>query len=371
MLGLVESGRVDTIQSMLDNFAHLIDQVGFIPNGNRSYFCSRSQPPVFALMLDLLAQISADASGVYRRYLPQLEKEYAFWMSGYDELSDNSDAKRRVVKVEGGYLNRYWDDSDEPRPESYLEDVELASQSKRDSKELYRDLRAACESGWDFTSRWFEQAGDISSIVTTKILPVDLNSLMYNLEKTLLKAYDVVGDSGQKKFLEAQCAFRKQAIEELFFDQEEGVFADLNIEGLEPTGVISMASAFPLFFNLATEPQAASVAKALKSRFLKQGGWVTTLNATSQQWDSPNGWAPLHWIGYQGLKNYRFDDDAAQGASAWVNNNIVVYQETGKLVEKYNVIDLGLAAKGGEYEVQHGFGWTNGVLLKLMNELGM
>jgi alpha,alpha-trehalase len=122
---------------------------------------------------------------------------------------------------------------------------------------------------------------------------------------------------------------------------------------------------------LASNNQAISVAKKLASEFLQAGGWLTTLNTTSQQWDSPNGWAPLQWLCYQGLINYGFDDDAYEGASRWVDNNLKVYKAIGKLVEKYNVIDLGLPAVGGEYEVQHGFGWTNGVLLKLMNELNL
>ncbi len=48
--------------------------------------------------------------------------------------------------------------------------------------------------------------------------------------------------------------------------------------------------------------------------------------------------------------------------------NIKVYKNTGKLVEKYNVVDMSLEAGGGEYPVQDGFGWTNGVLLRLLSE---
>ena len=73
----------------------------------------------------------------------------------------------------------------------------------------------------------------------------------------------------------------------------------------------------------------------------------------------------------RGLKNYGFDESAETGARKWVDNNLMVYDATGKLLEKYNVEELGSLAKGGEYAVQHGFGWTNGVLIKLMNELGL
>jgi len=370
MLGLMDSAQVDTVEPMIDNFAYLIDQLGFIPNGNRSYFCTRSQPPFFALMVDLLAQ-SKDVESVYLRYLPQLETEYAFWMRGEDQLTIQGQAVHRVVKVEGGCLNRYWDDSDQPRPESYAEDMELAAHSDRNSAELFRDIRAACESGWDFTSRWFLEPGQFNSIVTTSILPIDLNCLMHNLECALAKAYTFSGQLDKKLEMQQRCSFRKNAIQGLFYNNHSGMFVDLDINSFKPTGVSSLAGVYPLFFKLASHDQAISVAKKLASEFLQAGGWLTTLNTTSQQWDSPNGWAPLQWICYQGLINYGFDDDAHEGASRWVGNNLKVYKTTGKLVEKYNVIDLGLPAVGGEYEVQHGFGWTNGVLVKLMNELNL
>ena len=94
-----------------------------------------------------------------------------------------------------------------------------------------------------------------------------------------------------------------------------------------------------------------------------------TLNNSGQQWDAPNGWAPLQWIVYTGMRNYGFSEEAKEGARRWVKNNKAVYRSTGRLLEKYNVEEIGLFAEGGEYEVQDGFGWTNGVLLSLLNEL--
>ncbi len=104
---------------------------------------------------------------------------------------------------------------------------------------------------------------------------------------------------------------------------------------------------------------------------MKPGGWVSTLNSSGQQWDAPNGWAPLQWIVYAGLSNYSFSREAKEGARRWVKINEAVYRSTGKLLEKYNVEEIGLFAEGGEYTVQDGFGWTNGVLVCLLNELGV
>ena len=368
MLGLAVSGRVDLIRNMVDNFAFLIDRVGFIPNGNRTYYCTRSQPPLFVLMVELLAKEERDA-GIWAEYLPQLEKEYDFWMSGLDRLGDCRGAERRVVATQDGYLNRYWDDSISPRPESYAEDVELASQCDRDAAGLYRDIRSACESGWDFSTRWLADQRSLSSIQASQIVPVDLNAIMYKLESSLAEALHDIGDIARARLLRDRAKDRRRLLRSLFFEDDVGFFVDLTLPDMKRSGVLSLAAAFPLYFEVAGQDQGRRVAEVIRNQFLRSGGWVTTLVNSGQQWDAPNGWAPLQWIVYSGLKNYGFVDDANEGAARWVYNNEVVYQSTGKLLEKYNVDEVGLVAGGGEYAVQDGFGWTNGVLLSLMSEL--
>ena len=114
--------------------------------------------------------------------------------------------------------------------------------------------------------------------------------------------------------------------------------------------------------------QAEKAAKVIQDKFLMPGGVVSTLIDNGQQWDYPNGWAPLQWMTIEGLRHYQEDKLANTIKERWINLNTKVYKNTGKLVEKYNVVDLSLEAGGGEYPVQDGFGWTNGVLLKLLSE---
>lgn len=357
MLGLRVSGRTDMIRNMVDNFAYLIDTVGHIPNGNRTYFLSRSQPPFFSLMVGLLAELEGEE--VWKEYLPPLEKEYAFWM--------NEETGHRVVRLpDGTVLNRYWDDRAAPRPESYREDLETAKASGRHLPEVYTNLRAACESGWDFSSRWLADGKTLATIQAAQILPVDLNCLMYNLEKSLARAYQLAGRSADAEALEGAARAREAAIRKVFYDEEAGFFFDYFIPTEKKMGVYSMAAAFPLYFGIASPQQAESVARAMEARLLKPGGFAATDNHTGQQWDAPNGWAPLQWIGIQGLKNYGKDQLANRAKDAWISLNTAVYQRTGKMLEKYNVEDLSLEAGGGEYPVQDGFGWTNGVLLALI-----
>ena len=98
---------------------------------------------------------------------------------------------------------------------------------------------------------------------------------------------------------------------------------------------------------------------------------MTTLKETGQQWDSPNGWAPLQWLTIQGLRNYGQDDLAKDLAERWMKLNVKVYKATGKLMEKYDVMDLSKPSGDGEYPSQDGFGWTNGVFLELVSLYGM
>ena len=367
MLGLQSAGKVDMMESMVGNFAYLIDELGFIPNGNRTYYNSRSQPPFFALMAGLLAE--AKGNEALAQFLPQLEKEYNFWMDGSQNLTDEAPAHRRVVRLsDGDVLNRYWDDRSTPRAESYREDVQTAAKSGRPAEEVYRHLRAACESGWDFSSRWLADGKTLTTIHTADIIPTDLNALLYNLEITLSKAYAQKGNMAESKRYFALAQKRADFLVRYCWDDKKGYFMDYDFVKKQRTGVVSAAGMYPLFFGMATPEQAKSCAKVLERELLKPGGIVTTANATGQQWDAPNGWAPLQWISIQGLRKYDENELAQTIRQRWTHLNVKVYKNTGKMVEKYNVLDMTLQAGGGEYPVQDGFGWTNGVLLKLLSE---
>ena len=366
MLGLQVSNRTDLIKGMVKNFVHLIHEVGFIPNGNRTYFIGRSQPPFFALMVSLLAEQLGD--NVYAEHLISLEKEYAFWMNEQHDLSRNKKALSRVVRVNNGVLNRYWDMFDTPRPEMYINDLETAEATDREAKQLFRDLRSACESGWDFSCRWLRDPQDLSTIHASEIMPIDLNCLLYNLETTLAKANRIAGNTGKRRQYDSKANIRKNLILEYFWNEENGFFMDFDFVKKEHKDVYSLAAMFPLFFNIATSEQAEQVANKIKREFVKAGGVISTTLTTEQQWDAPNGWAPLQWITIQGLRNYGYNDLAYIIKERWVALNTKIYKSTGKMLEKYNVVDIDLETGGGEYPVQDGFGWTNGVLLKLLSE---
>ncbi|HVI68980.1 MAG TPA: alpha,alpha-trehalase TreF [Magnetospirillaceae bacterium] len=368
MLGLAASGRWDMVENMVKNCAYSIRKFGFVPNGNRTYYLTRSQPPVFALMVRLLAT-NQGSKRTLVRFLPHLLKEYRFWMRGSGRLNHNKTTFQRVVRMpDGSVLNRYWDTVATPRPEGYKEDVAIALQATRPASRVYLDIRAAAESGWDFSSRWLADGRSLSTIHTTDIIPVDLNSLLFTLEETIADAYDALLQKGVANRFRQAAVRRQTAINTYCWKDSEAFYHDFDFVTGAPTPIQSIAAAWPLFAGIASQEQADGVAHKITTRFLQRGGVVTSLTKSGQQWDWPNGWPPHQWAAIQGLRHYGHLFLADEIKQRWVTMNADLYKATGKLVEKHNVVDTSQPALNGEYALQDGFGWTNGILLALLRE---
>ena len=366
MLGLAESDHWDKVADMVANFGYELDSWGHIPNGNRTYYLSRSQPPFFAFMVELLAQHEGDDA--LKKYLPQLQKEYAYWMEGVENLQPGEQNKRVVKLDDGTVLNRYWDDRDTPRPESWMEDITTAkSNPNRPATEIYRDLRSAAASGWDFSSRWMDDPNQLSTIRTTSIVPVDLNALLYKLEKMLARASKAAGDDANANQYEALAGARQKGIETHLWNNQEGWYADYDLKSKKVRNQLTAATLFPLYVNAAAKDRASKVAAATQAHLLQPGGLSTTSVKSGQQWDAPNGWAPLQWVATEGLQNYGQDNVAMDVTWRFLTNVQHTYDREQKLVEKYDVSSTGTGGGGGEYPLQDGFGWTNGVTLKMLD----
>ncbi|WP_245829324.1 alpha,alpha-trehalase TreF [Sphingomonas dokdonensis] len=363
MLGLAVDGQQPLVESMLANFTDVIERYGHIPNGMRTYYLSRSQPPFFALMLDLSKDV--DPATAARR-LAALKTEHAYWMKGADCL-DASGACARVVRMpDGTLLNRYWDDRALPRDESYAEDVITAKEDpERPASVVYRHLRAGAESGWDYSSRWLDDPQRLASIRTTDIVPVDLNSLLLMMEEAIARRSAAAGDSEAAAQFRALAAKRRAALDRYFWVAREGRYADWDRVTGKPTPRVSAAMLFPLFAGAASPQQARAVAATVRRELLATGGLRTTPVRTGQQWDTPNGWAPLQWVAIAGLERSGETALAREIAKRWLGTVEAAYAETGKMLEKYDVEER-KAGGGGEYPTQDGFGWTNGVTSALM-----
>jgi alpha,alpha-trehalase len=373
MLGLQASGEGAMIENMVKNFAYMIDLYGHIPNGNRSYYLSRSQPPFFALMVELLAGLKGDS--VYVEYLPALEKEYQFWMEGAAQLKTGQAAKRVVKLGDSVVLNRYWDDYPFPRQESYREDMETAQKSGRDKSLMYTNLRAGAESGIDFSSRWFGDKKTLSTIRVIDMVPVDLNSLLYKLETVLAKASFIAHNEAAAGAYARKADKRMAAIDKYCWNKTLKYYTDYNFKTRSASNVVTPAGMYPFcvyskrldYMSLL----ARQAAEQVRSKLLQPGGITASPFTTGQQWDAPNGWAPLEWMTIWGLDRCGQRELARDIAERWIKLNVDVFKRTGKMMEKYNVVNLALEAGGGEYPSQDGFGWTNGVLLALINKYGL
>lgn len=304
MLGLQKAGKIQTMKDMIDNFAFLINKYGFIPNGNRSYYLTRSQPPFFAAMVQLLTQNNSNVK--LSDYKDAMEKEYNFWMKGAVELKKGNAVNHSVKLSDGTVLNRYYDAGNQPREESFREDFEAAKLTKQQPAVFLRNVRSAAESGWDFSSRWFADGKDFSKIITTDLLPVDLNTLMYNLEIAIADANKQAGNISKALLFNAKAQTRKKAILKYFWNAKLNFFTDYNWKTKSLSTQLTLAASFPLYFKLATSAQAKSVSERIEKDFLKTGGLITTLTTTKEQWDAPNAWAPLQYISIQGLHHYGY-----------------------------------------------------------------
>ncbi|KAK6114320.1 Trehalase family protein [Brugia pahangi] len=366
--GLLASGMQETSRRIILNFEYLVKTIGFIPNGGRVYYLRRSQPPLFIPMVYEYYMATED-DDFLRSIMNTMEMEFNFWKTS------------RMINVTINERNHsvfyYRADSNVPRPESYREDYQTAERVDRQRRrKLWRDIASAAESGWDFSSRWFQNRKSMDTIVTSDIIPVDLNAFMYWNMKILAHLQGEIGNLTRRDELNRERSNFVDTFEAVFFDTREGAWFDLNLKTGEHYDDAYPSLAVPLFtecYHMLNSAMVADVLETLQRKGLLQfpGGIPASLmKGTNQQWDYPNGWAPINHMIIEGLRksnNPTMQQRAFEIANKWINRNYALYQKDHKMWEKYDVAkEYVRAAKGGEYENQYGFGWTNGVVLDLL-----
>jgi alpha,alpha-trehalase len=339
MLGLAHREEYVLLQDMLDNFANLIDKFSFIPYSNRTYNTTRSQFPVFVDMVALLAEEKGE--DIWQNYLPYVEIEYNYWMKYAGDLSDDNVDSFHVVKYQDHLLNRYWDENVTPRPEYYKSDDQDAYENEDHAKWMsFRDFRATAESGWNFSSRFMYNSRWRGSTMTTGILPIDLNSALYHYEMILSEKHLVGGNDQKSKIFKERATKRKEAILNLFWDNEKGIFRDIAYSDSTLMDRESLAMIYPLYYNIVDQDRADSIANFIDNELLKAGGVMTSTGNTRQRWDAPFGWAQLHWVTYQGLINYGQKELAQKVAFRWVSTVEKTYNQIYRFEDFYNVEDI-------------------------------
>nr|XP_035120681.2 trehalase isoform X2 [Callithrix jacchus] len=371
MEGLLLSEMTETVKDMLQNFLDLVKTYGHVPNGGRVYYLQRSQPPLLTLMMDRYLTHTNDTAFLQEN-IETLVLELDFW------------TKNRTVSVSVGgknyLLNRYYVPYGGPRPESYSKDAELANTLPEGDREaLWAELKAGAESGWDFSSRWLiggPNPSSLSSIQTSKLVPVDLNAFLCQAEELMSNFYSRLGNESQAVKYRTLRAQRLAALNTVLWDEEAGAWFDYDLENKKKNREFYPSNLTPLWAGCFSDPGVAD--KALKyledSQILTyQYGIPTSLQKTGQQWDFPNAWAPLQDLVIRGLAKAalpRAQEVAFQLAQNWIRTNFDVYSQKSAMYEKYDISNGGQPGGGGEYEVQEGFGWTNGVVLMLLDRFG-
>ncbi|KNA23336.1 hypothetical protein SOVF_025760 [Spinacia oleracea] len=376
--GLLASHMHKTATAIVTNLIYFVEKYGYVLNGARAYYTNRSQPPLLSSMIHEIYQRTGDIN-LIKKALPALIKEHGFWNSGVHKVT--------IRDSEGcsHNLSRYYAMWNKPRPESATMDKETASKlsDAADKQKLYREVASTAESGWDFSTRWMRNSSDLTTLTTTTILPVDLNAYILKMEFDIAYFAKIAGDNSiAAQFLEASKA-REKAFNSVFWNEKMSQWLDCWITCKDDqTWEVShqnqhlFASNFvPLWIKpFESASLAEKVMKSLaNSGLVRATGIATSLTNSGQQWDFPNGWAPMQHIIIESLAKsgskeaYLMAEDIA---IRWIRTNHASYKNTGEMHEKYDVEKCGEYGGGGEYIPQTGFGWTNGVVLALLEEFG-
>jgi len=371
--GLLLSEMFNTTKGMIQNFQSLIKSFGHIPNGNRVYYTKRSQPPLFTQMVWDYLNITNNPE-TSREFIAdviwQLDDEFKFWMTRMVNVSMDS----KMYK-----LARYRVEVDGPRPESYEEDHSLASKLAEGArKEWYSHMKSGAESGWDYSSRWFVKnqsrsaEDELLGVKTGDIIPVDLNSFLCKNAEIMENLFlQVEKPEKAAEYREIRDEL-KEAIRAVLFNTTDGMWYDYNIKSELANHQFYPSNLAPLYcscyhkdINMNTTMDYIMASPALN----KSGGVPSSLKKTSQQWDLPNVWPPLVELTVTALENTHTAMGrslAREVAGKFLKNVAKSFTNTGAIFEKYNCDEEGKPGGGGEYDVQEGFGWTNGVTLSLL-----
>jgi alpha,alpha-trehalase len=343
--GLLATGRLEIAQMQVENFLSSVRMYGFVPNGGRDYYLSRSQPPFLSSMVREVYSASSHQGPQENAHLRRWLKERAYPLVKLDYLLFWMDPSKRFDPKTG--LNHHWDDINLPRPERHSADNEIAL-----GKE-YRDVRAAAESGLDFTEEFECEATHIAGPL--------LNSMLYKTEKDLSwMAHEIGNDADRDEFLIA-AKNRKRAIDKFLWNAKKNRFEAYHLLSERQVNVLSAETFIPLFVGAASAKQAAGVRTTLRI-LEKAGGLMSTeLTHSPEQWDGNNGWAPYQVMAIDGLRRYGFRADAHRIATKWVSAIAQIFSEKGCIYERIDVATSKEPSTDSyKYPTQEGFLWTNG-----------
>ena len=377
MLLIIRCDMIETVRGIVENFLFMVSTYGLVPNGGRIYYTKRSQPPFLTMMVREFMNKTAEIDWL-REHLPTLESEMNFWETN------------RCTEVNGHKMFVFGTGGTGPRPESYREDVEMAQENfdnDEDMEEFYFHMKAGAESGWDYSTRWMidvrgRNKGTLKDVKTNFIVPVDLNCLMYMNYMNLAEFHSLLGDAAKSEANLEKAEKMMKAVKDVFWDEEDKMWYDYDMVNNLPRKYFFPSNLFPLWAEC-YDPNERMIVAESAVEYLKKtgciyckGGIPTSLDMSGQQWDFPNAWPPLQHILVSGLLKTEHSEARKMAltiARRYTQDTMFSCPEGAEvcnMYEKYNVIEQGSAGGGGEYDVQTGFGWSNGVVFEFMALFG-
>ncbi|KAG6447080.1 trehalase [Manduca sexta] len=376
--GLLISDMKETARGMIENLIELLRKIGHIPNGSRWYYQERSQPPLLSAMMALYFKYTKDIQFL-RDNIQYLEKEMNYWLDTHI-ISISKDGETFT-------LLRYYSPSAGPRPESYREDYENAhtlDSNNTNHNEFYADIKSAAESGWDFSTRWFltpegDNKGNLSQISTRNIIPVDLNAIFANAVQNTANFLGILKKPRRAAHWASIARQWRSNIEKVLWNDEDGIWYDYDIVNGKHRQYFYPSNVAP-FWMKAVDRELSKKHAPRVIDYLQEskglsfpGGVPSSLVRSGEQWDFPNVWPPAVGIvigALEGMGTIEGNRLAKEVCQVWVWATHKGFSKNKQMFEKYDAEVPGRFGGGGEYVVQEGFGWANGLVLECLAKYG-
>lgn len=386
-VGLIIDKQLDKAKAIAENFKYQIIHYGKILNANRSYYLTRTQPPLYSSLLREIVKQEVPDLKWLKSHLETIILEYnTVWMVQGKRLTASglnrykSDGVGMPFEVELGHF----DDVLAPFAAKYnlpIREFEKQYLNRTlvdaDLDEYFVHDRSLRESGHDTTNRLINTCANLNS--------VDINCFLYKYEKDIayfIKEYfnnalhfdDVIFTS--EDWIQ-KANFRKERMNELCWNEEASMYFDYDFINKKQFPFEAATTFFPLWAGICSEHQAKKLVDIALPQFIKMGGITGSTKASNanfpedapqRQWDYPFGWAPHQMLLWEGLINYGFFEKVQEMVYRWlwlITKNAVEYN--GTIPEKFDLetsshkvfAEYGNVGTEFDYISKEGFGWVN------------
>ena len=340
--GLITDGFTGFAKNNVDNLIFALNKFGFVPNAlsvSGTRWCS--QPPFLHFMVRDVYEITLDEKWLNCAYFA-LKREYSFWQT--ERMTETGLNRYFHLPLDKDSLSGYYD---------YVAGrLKLSTDlSEEDKVRLAENYIAVAESGLDFSPRFCDFGGNI--------IPVDLNANLYGLEKDLFEWSRKFEPQATRDY-EKSLNLRKTLMDKYLLG-EDGLYHDYDFITGKKSDACFSGQFMPYITGVSRDKNAL---ERLLTVLEREYGVISTEEykntRTTYQWAYPNTWAPDNYLCAWALEKNGFFLEAERIARKYMDNISSVYENTGRLWEKYDGVKGGIS-ETNEYPMTEMLGWTGGV----------